>query len=71
MVAERRRPLRCSRSPDGRVLTRHTFDATITAQDLTDSYLPPFQACVERGNVSGLMCSVRATMIAFAARRRR
>ena len=37
--------------------TRHTVDANITRQDLVDSYLAPFQACVEKGKVSGLMCS--------------
>jgi len=37
--------------------TRHNFDANITSQDLVDSYLAPFQACVEKGKVSGLMCS--------------
>jgi pre-mRNA-splicing factor SYF2/beta-D-xylosidase 4 len=37
--------------------TRHDYDAKITEQDLVDSYLLPFQACVEKGKVSGLMCS--------------
>ena len=36
---------------------REYFDANVTMQDLVDSYLPPFQACVEKGKVSGLMCS--------------
>lgn len=27
-------------------------------QDLVDSYLPSFQACVEEGQASGMMCSV-------------
>jgi beta-D-xylosidase 4 len=36
---------------------RDHFDAEIPMQDLVDSYLPPFQACVEKGRVSGLMCS--------------
>jgi len=36
---------------------RKHFDATISQQDLTDSYMPPFQACVEKGKVTGLMCS--------------
>lgn len=31
--------------------TRHTFNANVTMQDLQDSYLPPFQACVEEGKV--------------------
>lgn len=44
----------------GQTHTRHNFDATITAQDLVDSYMAPFQACVEKGRVSGLMCSYNA-----------
>lgn len=36
---------------------RNHFDADITQQDLMDSYMPPFQACVEKGKVTGLMCS--------------
>jgi len=36
---------------------RNHFDANITMQDLVDSYLLPFQACVEKGQVTGLMCS--------------
>ena len=41
----------------GQTHTRHDFSANITMQDLVDSYLAPFQACVEKGGVSGLMCS--------------
>jgi beta-glucosidase-like glycosyl hydrolase len=41
----------------GQTHTRHDFSATISQQDLVDSYLFPFQACVEKGKVSGLMCS--------------
>jgi beta-D-xylosidase 4 len=43
--------------------TRHwrdEFDAQITQQDLADSYMVPFQACVQQGNVTGLMCSYNA-----------
>ena len=29
-------------------------------QDLVDSYMKPFQACVEKGQVSSLMCSYNA-----------
>ena len=39
---------------------RHHFDAAVTQQDLADSYLPSFQACVEDGKVSGIMCSYNA-----------
>ena len=35
---------------------RYSFNAVVTQQDLTDSYLPSFQACVIEGNVSGVMC---------------
>jgi len=41
----------------GQTHTRHDFDENITMQDLVDSYLFPFQSCVEKGKVSGLMCS--------------
>ena len=39
---------------------RNQFDANITNQDLVDSYLLPFQACVEKGRVTSLMCSYNA-----------
>eukprot|EP00928_Gymnodinium_smaydae_P002319 TRINITY_DN10828_c0_g5_i1.p1 TRINITY_DN10828_c0_g5~~TRINITY_DN10828_c0_g5_i1.p1 ORF type:complete len:818 (-),score=103.93 TRINITY_DN10828_c0_g5_i1:292-2631(-) len=44
----------------GETWTRHNFDANISMQDLVDSYLLPFQACVEKGQVSSLMCSYNA-----------
>lgn len=33
--------------------TRMDFNANVTMQDLVDSYMPGFQACVEKGRVSG------------------
>ena len=39
---------------------RLDFNAEVTQPDLLDSYMPPFQACVEQGHVSGLMCSYNA-----------
>ena len=33
------------------------MDVNLSAQDLADSYLPPFQSCVEEGKVSGIMCA--------------
>ena len=39
---------------------RYEFNANVTDQDLVDSYLLPFQACVEKGQVSSLMCSYNA-----------
>merc|ERR1719331_1722894 len=40
--------------------TRNTFDATVPMRDLVDSYMVPFQACVEKGHVTSLMCSYNA-----------
>ena len=45
---------------DGTHHMREEFDATISTRDLIDSYMVPFQACVEEGRVSGLMCSYNA-----------
>ena len=42
---------------DGISFGRESFDARVTARDLADSYLAPFQQCVERGQSAGLMCS--------------
>jgi len=39
---------------------RNEFDATVSPQDLVDTYMAPFQDCVEQGKVSGLMCSYNA-----------
>jgi beta-glucosidase-like glycosyl hydrolase len=39
---------------------RNHVDTAITMQDLMDSYLPPFQSCVEEGRVTSLMCSYNA-----------
>ena len=39
---------------------RFEIDSVVTQQDLVDSYMPAFQACVEKGRVSGLMCSLNA-----------
>ena len=36
---------------------RNHIDSFVPQQDLVDSYLPSFQACVEEGKVSGIMCS--------------
>ena len=40
----------------GETFDRTTFNANITMQDLVDSYMRPFQVCVEQGKVSSLMC---------------
>lgn len=39
---------------------REDFNAIVSQQDLVDSYLAPFQQCVEAGNAAGLMCSYNA-----------
>ncbi|XAR72962.1 Xylan 1,4-beta-xylosidase [Bertholletia excelsa] len=38
-------------------IDRFHFDAEVTAQDLEDTYQPPFKSCVEEGHVSSVMCS--------------
>jgi hypothetical protein len=35
---------------------RHHIDVFVPQQDLTDTYLVPFQKCVEEGEASGIMC---------------
>lgn len=44
---------------DGGV-TRHTFNAVVTKQDQADTYFPAFQAGVQQGRASSLMCSYNA-----------
>ena len=44
-------------SDDGITFGRENFDAIVNQRDLVDSYLAPFQVCVEKGNAAGLMCS--------------
>ncbi|ETW04381.1 hypothetical protein H310_04666 [Aphanomyces invadans] len=39
---------------------RHSLDAIVTAQDLEDTYLVAFEACVSRGGASCVMCSYNA-----------
>ena len=39
---------------------RNHIDVYVPQQDLVDSYLPSFQACVEEGKASGIMCSYNA-----------
>ncbi|PIN17002.1 Non-reducing end alpha-L-arabinofuranosidase [Handroanthus impetiginosus] len=38
-------------------VTRYIFDAKVSRQDLADTYQPPFRACVEEGQASGIMCA--------------
>lgn len=45
---------------DGEHHDRNHVDSKISMQDLVDSYMKPFQACVQKGRVSSLMCSYNA-----------
>lgn len=45
---------------DGEHYDRQHVDSSVSMQDLVDSYMRPFQACVEKGKVSSLMCSYNA-----------
>eukprot|EP01052_Picozoa_sp_SAG31_P036914 SAG31_NODE_4677_length_3040_cov_3.849031_3_plen_148_part_00 len=51
-----------TKEADGESFTRHTIDATIPMQDLVDSYMAPFQTCVEQGEVTSLMCSYNSVV---------
>ena len=44
---------------DGEHHDRAHVDTTVTVQDLVDSYMPAFQASVEKANVAGLMCGCK------------
>ena len=44
---------------DGEHHDRNHVDSKISMQDLMDSYMKPFQSCVEKGRVSSLMCSCK------------
>jgi xylan 1,4-beta-xylosidase len=37
--------------------SRHAFDAVVSAQDLSEYYLPPFQQCARDSHVGSIMCS--------------
>lgn len=45
---------------DGKVITRHNFDAEIPLPELVDYYMPGFRGCVEEGRALGIMCSYNA-----------
>ncbi|KAE9610708.1 putative glycosidase [Lupinus albus] len=38
-------------------VSRLTFNAVVTQQDLEDTFQPPFKSCVVDGNVASVMCS--------------
>ena len=41
-------------------MTRHTFNAIVSSQDLSESYLPAFHQCVTKGKPGQVMCSYNA-----------
>lgn len=45
---------------DSEGFTRHNFSATVSEQDLSDTYFPAFISCANRGRASGVMCSYNA-----------
>ncbi|KAH9611457.1 hypothetical protein KSS87_009107 [Heliosperma pusillum] len=38
-------------------VTRYAFNAQVTAQDLAETYQPPFESCIHKGRASGIMCA--------------
>ncbi|KAL0576686.1 hypothetical protein V5O48_005285 [Marasmius crinis-equi] len=38
-------------------ITRHTFNAIVSQQDLAEYYSPPFQSCVRDAKAASIMCS--------------
>ncbi|KAJ8500950.1 hypothetical protein OPV22_011502 [Ensete ventricosum] len=38
-------------------INRHIFNAKVTAQDMEDTFQPPFKSCVEEGRATCVMCS--------------
>ncbi|KAL3735174.1 hypothetical protein ACJRO7_024334 [Eucalyptus globulus] len=38
-------------------VNRFVFDARVTAQDMADTFQPPFQKCIQDGKASGIMCA--------------
>lgn len=43
------------------------MSVNISQRDLHEYYLRPYQSCVERANVSGLMCRLVGLMLATQA----
>ena len=52
--------------PDGENENRMGVVENISMQDLADSYMRPFNDCVQKGNVSGLMCCKIVILSPFA-----
>lgn len=53
---------------DGEYHERQHVDSLVTQQDLVDSYMRPFQSCVEKGKVSGLMCRLVLSHVFFESK---
>ena len=51
---------------DGENENRMGVVENISMQDLADSYMRPFNDCVQKGNVSGLMCCKIVMLSRFA-----
>ncbi|KAJ7244081.1 beta-xylosidase [Mycena rebaudengoi] len=45
---------------NGGGVSRHSFNAIVTQQELSEYYLPPFQTCVRDAKVMSVMCSYNA-----------
>lgn len=55
-----------SSTVDGTHWDRQSFNAEVNPQDLVDSYMAPFQDCVEQGEVTSLMCSCECVCLRMA-----
>ncbi|KAK9665622.1 hypothetical protein RND81_14G124300 [Saponaria officinalis] len=38
-------------------MTRYMFDAKVTKQDMADTFQPPFESCVKKGQATSIMCA--------------
>ncbi|KAM7253239.1 hypothetical protein ACFE04_025857 [Oxalis oulophora] len=38
-------------------VNRFVYNAKVTAQDMADTFQPPFQSCIKEGRASGIMCA--------------
>ena len=45
---------------DWKGVSRYSFKATVTVQDLADTFNPPFRSCVVEGKASCIMCAYTA-----------
>ncbi len=47
--------------------TRHRFQANVSAQELEETYLPAFKACIMEGNSQQVMCSYNSIRVSGGA----